>query len=467
LVVLLSGLFMNNVDTAVTNVAAPAIGATFQASGAQLQLVVAAYVLAYAMLLITGARLGGIHGYRRVFLAGLAWFTLASLASGLAPGAVPLVLARFAQGAGAALMVPQVLIGIQVGFPARTRARALGFYTVALSAGAVAGQVLGGVLVSADVLGAGWRPIFLVNVPIGVVLMAAGVRLLPPDGGNRAQRLDLRGTAALSAAVLLGVAPLVLGRDEGWPAWTWPCLAASLAALWLFVAVERRVAAGAGRPLVDLQILRRPAVHWGLIAYAAETSTYFAMLFVLALYLQRGLGKSPLYSGLVLVSWVAAFGCAGPVLRHLPGRLPELAAPAGALALATAYFGVSLSLAGGSLSGPQLVALLGLGGLGLGTSLSSMIKHLTSAVPAASAPDISGLITTGAQIGGVAGVATFGTAYLGLAPHGSPGAATLALTMVAAAFGVTALLGAATARLSIGRRTASLGTVPRREEGTA
>src|SRR5438105_6481787 len=221
--VLLTALFMNNVDTAVTNVAAPSIGASFHASGAQLQLVVAGYVLAYAMLLITGARLGGIHGYRRVFLVGLAWFTLASVASGLAPGVVPLILARFAQGAGAALMVPQVLIGIQLQFAGAARARAIGFYTVALSAGAVAGQVLGGVLVWSDLFSTGWRPIFLVNLPIGMVLMAAGARLLPPHHGDGKGRLDLGGTATLSTAMLLAVAPLVLGRDQRSAAWAWAC----------------------------------------------------------------------------------------------------------------------------------------------------------------------------------------------------------------------------------------------------
>jgi len=173
LAVLLTGQALANIDTAIANVAAPSIHADLRASGGELQLVVSGYVLAYAVLLITGARLGHLYGYRPVFLLGVSTFTIASLVCGLAPDPITLVLARFVQGAGAALLVPQVLSGIQLNFSGEARQRALGLFVMALSGSAVVGQVLGGAIITADLFGAAWRPAFLVNVPIGVVLLVA------------------------------------------------------------------------------------------------------------------------------------------------------------------------------------------------------------------------------------------------------------------------------------------------------
>jgi hypothetical protein len=259
-----------------------------------------------------------------------------------------------------------VLTGIQLSFGGAARARALGLYSVVLSAGAVAGQSLGGLLISADVLGSTWRPAFLVNVPIGVLLIWLAWRWLPV-GQGRPGRLDLAGGAVLSAAMLLLVVPLVLGQDAGWPAWTQACLAASVpafAALWL---VERKVSARGGRPLVDPRLIARPEIGWGLASQAASTATYFAVLFTLALYLQQGLGRSAAYSGLALVSWVAAFGIPGPALGRLPARVRALAAPAGAVILAAGFAGLAVSLYSGDTSGALLMTLLGVAGLGLGT----------------------------------------------------------------------------------------------------
>lgn len=430
LAVLLAGQFMANVDTAIVNIAVPSVQLDLGASGGEVALVVSGYTLAYAMLLVTGARLGDVRGYRRVFLAGLGAFTVASLACGLAPDAPTLIAARIAQGVGAALMVPQVLSGIQLHFAGAARARALGLYAVALSGSAVVGQILGGVLIAADLLGTGWRPVFLINVPIGVALMVAGLRFLPADGPPAQRRLDLWGVAALSATVLAAIVPLVLGRDYGWPAWAWISLAVSVPAFGLFLAWERRVA----HPLVNLGVVARPAVAWGLAAFAASTATYFSLLFCLALFLQQGLGESPLYSGLALVSWVAAFGIAGPVLPRLPDGIRSLAAPFGCLVLAGAYLAVSVARA----EGVVLLALLGLGGLGLGTSFSGLMTHLTGSVPTRFASDLSGVIATVAQLSGVAGVATFGTAYLALAPDPGRAAAMDAFALVTAAFAVTA-----------------------------
>lgn len=442
LAVLLMGLFIANVDVAVVNVAAPSIRDRLGASGGELQWVVSGYLLSYAMLLMTAARLGAMYGYRRLFLAGLFVFTLASLACGLAQGVIVLILARIVQGIGAALMVPQVLTGIQLNFSGAARTRALGFYSVALSIGAVAGQVLGGVLVWADLFGSGWRPIFLINLPIGAAVIIAALRFLPAHGRGKAQRLDLRGVATLSAALLLIILPLTLGHSKHWPAWTWVCLASSIAALAAFIAIERRIAGQGRDPLINLEVVTRRPVAWALAAYGASLATYFALLFTLALYLQQGLGKSALYSGLALVSWVAAFGIGGPVVPHVPARFMRFAAPFGYLVLAAAYFAIGASLFSGYASGALLFVLLGCGGLGLGIGITGNIRRMTGAVAAQHASDMSGLITTMAQVSGAIGIAAFGALYFGLLARTGPAAAMHGFAIVVCAFALVALLAA-------------------------
>lgn len=450
LATLLMGLFIVNVDVAVVNVATPSIHEQLNASGSELQLVVSGYVLSYAMLLITGARLGGMYGYRRLFLIGLCVFTLASLACGLAPSALVLIVARVVQGIGAALLVPQVLVGIQLNFSGPARVRALGFYAVALSVGAVAGQMLGGVLISANLFGTAWRPIFLINLPIGAAVAAAALAFLPKDAGGRTQRLDVRGVGTLSAAMLLAVLPLILGHTQGWPLWTWLSLGASLVAFAAFIGIERHLSSKPGKtPLVNLRLFTEPAIAWGFIGYAAASLTYFALLFTLALYLQQGLGETALYSGLALVSWVTAFGIGGPVYPRLPERILPLVAPIGYLILAAAYLALSVALFSGPLGGALLVALLGMGGLGLGLGFTANLRRLTGAVQARYASDMSGLITTIAQTAGVLGVATFGTAWFSLVPAPDRDSATHGFAIVCAGFTAMAVVAAVAAYFSI------------------
>jgi predicted MFS family arabinose efflux permease len=453
LAALLGAMFLANVDVAIANIAAPAIRAGLRTSGGELELVVSGYTLSYAVLLVTSARLGQARGYRRMFLAGLAGFTVASLACGLAPDAPALIVARIAAGGAAALMAAQVLTGIQLDFTGRARARALGLYTLVLSAGAVAGQSLGGLLVSADLLGTTWRPAFLINVPCGLMLFWLARRYLPgrqasPGAGG----MDPAGVAVLTAALLLLVLPLVLGQGAGWPAWTWLSLAGSAVLAGVLWALERRVAARGGRPLVDPRLLARPAIGWGLASQSAATGTYFAILFTLALYLQQGLGKSAAYSGLALVSWVAAFGIPGPVLGRLPARARALAAPAGAMVLAAGFAAIGAFQLAGQTSGALLMTLLGVAGLGLGMGFTGMLGHLTGSVTAERAADVSGLFNTATRTGGVIGTAAFGTVYLALVHH--PSQATRGFAVVCLALAATALAAAAMAAISVRSRGA-------------
>jgi MFS family permease len=463
LVVLLTMLLMYQVDAAIVNVATPAIRVDLGASGAQLELVIAGYLLASAATLITGARLGHMYGYRRVFLIGVGVFGVASLACGLATSPVALIAARLVQGLGGALAYPQVLTGIQLGFAeGAERTRALGLYSLALAGGAVIGQIAGGVLVSADVLGLSWRPVFLVNVPVAVAVVLAGLRLLPPqDTPAATRRLDLPGAAVLASAVLAILLPLTLGRDSGWPPWAWICLAASLPLAGAFLAIERRQAARGRSPLVDLRVIRRPAIAWGLWPQALTVATYYALLFTLALYLQRGLGRSAEASGLTLLPWVMAFAVPGRLLGRLPARAHRTLPALGCLLMAVAYTALSLILIAGRPPEAALLVPLAIGGLGLGTVFSSLLVHVTAAATPRYAADISGVFTTTMQIAGAIGLAGFGALYLSQAPSGGADGAGDAFALVTAAFALVALVaGAAAHRATRVGATSRAGTGP-------
>jgi MFS family permease len=450
LAALLGAMFLANVDVAIANIAAPSIRVGLHASGGELELVVSGYTLAYAVLLVTSARLGRSRGYRPMFLTGLIGFTCASLACALAPDALFLVVARIVAGAAAALMAAQVLTGIQLGFTGRARALALGLYTLVLSAGAVAGQSLGGLLITANLLDSTWRPAFLINVPSGAVLLWLAWRYLPGQHARRdGDGLDPVGVVVLSAAMLLLVLPLVIGPNERWPVWTWLSLAASGAAFAALWAAERRVAARGGRPLVDPRLLARSAIGWGLASQAVTTAGYFAILFTLALYLQTGLGKSAAYSGLALVSWVAAFGIPGPVLGRMSARIRALAAPAGAVLLAAGFGSIGATLLAGNTNGALLMTCLGVAGLGLGAGFTGMLGHLTASVTGEHAADVSGLFNTATRVGGVIGTAAFGSLYLALAHH--PAQAVHGFAVVNLALAGTALAAAAMAAVSVRR----------------
>ena len=414
LIVLLAGQFVALLDVTIVNVAMPTVGRSLHASGAELQLVVAGYTVSYAMMLITGARMGELYGRRRMFLAGMAVFTLASLTCGIAPGIGVLVAARFVQGAGAAAMMPQIMSVIQVRFDGPARARALSAYTAVLSSGFVAGQVIGGVLVTANLYGESWRPVFLVNVPIGLAVLALVRRVMPPDAPRRARRLDLAGLAVAVPAVFLVVLPLMLGHQEGWRGWVFGCIAGGLALAVVFVVLERRIADRGGDPLLNLAVLRAPGLVPGLAAAAVLMITYGGFLFSFALHLQAGLGDSALRAGLTFAPCALVFGACGYFWRRLPDSSHHLLAPLGCLVAAGGYVGVALVLQSGGRGGLLLQVVLIVTGASLALGFSPLVTHSLVRVPLHQAADASGLLTTTIQLGQAVGVATFGSLFLTL-----------------------------------------------------
>jgi MFS family permease len=415
LAVIMLGQFMAILDVNIVNVALPTMRVDLHASGAGLQLVVAGYIISYAVLLITGARLGDIGGHRRMFHLGLAFFTLASLACGLAPSTGTLVVFRFLQGAGAALLTPQVMSMIQRNFTGAARARALGVYSAVIAGGTVVGQAAGGLLVSADLFGTGWRTVFLVNVPIGVALMIAGPRVLPRDetpersGGVRAE-LDLPGLLTLAPAVLLFVVPLIMGHELDWPLWGWASLAASAVFMVAFTAVERRVAAGGGRPLISPRVLRAPLLLPACIVIVFGPGSWGSFLFTTTLHLQGDLELTPLKSGLAFVPCVTAFALVGLNWQRLPARWHRRLVPAGFAVAAAGYLCVG-PLAGGGVGYEALTVVIG---FGLGVMPIVMTTALQHVAPE-DAADASGLLLTLMQLAQVIGIATVGTLFLTLA----------------------------------------------------
>jgi MFS family permease len=440
LVSLLGGMLLVSLDIAVVNVAAPAIRDGLGASGSAVELIVSGYTLSYAMLLITGARLGELRGYRGMYLGGLAGFILASAGCGLAFSAAELVVARLVQGAAAAVLAAQVLTGLQVNFIDEARSRALGLYAAIMSSGAVLGQALGGVLVSANVFGLSWRPIFLINVPIGAALMIFAWRSLPsaPSRPLAPRRLDLLGVFTLTSGVGLVVAPLVLGHEQHWPAWTWLSLTAGLGLLLVFGLLEHRLAARGGHPLVTVELLHRPPVSFALTSLLLSSGTYFGLLLVLALYLQQGLGHSATYSGLMLLPWVIAFGLAGPLLTRSAASWRRRSAPTGALMMAVCYTALALLTTTGHHDTATMIVVLGVGGVGWGLTFSAILTHLSSSVDQRGAPDVSGLFQTTLRVGGTLGVAVFGTTYFANAPRPGLLTATHAFAVTALALALTA-----------------------------
>jgi MFS family permease len=410
------------IDANIVNVAMPVMHVSLGASGASLQLIVAGYTIAYAVLLVTGARLGDILGHRRVFLAGVALFTLASLGCGLAPSAGWLIGLRFVQGAGAATMIPQVLSLIQRSYTSPgPRARAMSLYATVISGGAIVGQVLGGVLVSADLFGSSWRPVFLVNVPVGLAVLAFG-RLLPAGRGDGIRTLDLPGLAVLTPAVLALVLPLVLGQPLGWPLWGWILLAASVVLFALLGYVERSVGSRGGQPILPNSLLRLPGMVHGLGGLFASMTLFGGWLFGLALELQDGLGDSPLRAGLTFIPCGVAFAIVSLNWRRLPaslhGRLPMI----GFVVTAVGLLWSGLLLYTGTDGGWWLYAALAVAGAGMAGGFGALMGSVLSRVPVAIAADASGVVVTVNQLGIVVGIAAFGSLYLnraGTLPSGA------------------------------------------------
>jgi EmrB/QacA subfamily drug resistance transporter len=422
--IILAASFMYGFDLNVVNVALPSLQHELHAGQTALELVVGGYTFTYAAGLVTGGRLGDLFGYRRMFLAGMAGFTFASVLCGLASTPGELVAARLLQGLAAAAMVPQVLALITAIYTSQQRARALAWFGVSAAISGVCGQVLGGLLLVADVFGWGWRAIFFLNLPVGLFVIALASRILPaPDINRRRPRLDPVGVLAVSGSLALALIPLVLGRSQGWPAWTWLMLAAAVPAFILSLGYERRLARAGGTPLLDLSLFTSRSFRIGICISSAFMSYFISGVFVISLLLQSGLGLTPLRAGLSFAPMALA-GIAGALLgrRLIPRYGPARTIQTGCAIYAAATLLLALVLHTQHGAADLHWLILGMGFMGLGGTLilPAMIGATLTDVRPAQAGAASGTLNTTQQFAGTAGLAAIGSVFfsrLGTRPN--------------------------------------------------
>jgi EmrB/QacA subfamily drug resistance transporter len=421
LMVILVGALLPMIDFFIVNVALPTIDADLHASQPLLELVVSGYATAYALLLVLGGRLGDSVGRRRLFLVGMAAFTLTSLACGLAPTAPFLVAARVAQGASAAMMVPQVLATIQAATTGEQRSRALARYGATGGLAAVLGQVLGGLLVSANIDHLGWRPIFLVNVPIGLAGLALARRYVPDTRHGRPAPIDGPGTVLLGLTVLALLVPLTEGRSLRWPAWTVASLIAFPVVAAAFWAFERRAERAGRTPLVPPSLLRHRSMRRGLLLALPFFGGFGAFMFCYALLVQVGLHASALTAGLGLVPMAAVFLLASLSTSRLLARFGPKVLMAGGLLQAAGLIILASTVWMGwpHLAVIQLAPGMVVAGFGQGLLMSPLYGVALSEVPPAAAGAGSGVLTTTQQTALALGVATLGSLFLALAADGT------------------------------------------------
>ncbi|HET9138107.1 MFS transporter [Actinophytocola sp.] len=422
LAVVLTGAGMILLDATIVNVAIPAIQLDLGASYGQIEWVISGYALTFGLTLIPGGRLGDRFGYRRLFVLGMLGFVVTSALCGLARNPTELLLARVAQGALAGLLNPQILAVIQVMFPPRERGRAYAMYGIVAGVSVAAGPLLGGLLVQADIAGLLWRPVFLINVPIGIVAMILAARLLPPTRG-RGGALDAVGIALAALTLSLVTIPLIEGRDAGWPPWAWLSLAATVPAGAAFVAWElRRIRLGRD-VLFDLRLFR----HRSLAVGTAIGLTYFAgfigLLFALVLHLQLGLGRSALAAGLILMAFAVGSMVGGGLSDKAHARLGNRVLLLGPALVAAGTVGV-IVLIGPATTGVALMPALLLVGLGNGLTIAPNVDIALASVPPREAGSAAGMVNTAQRIGNALGVAVVGVALFGaLGTHAEPASA--------------------------------------------
>jgi MFS family permease len=416
LIILLCGGFLPLLDFFIVNVALPTMESTLRASGPMLQLVVAGYGVAYALLLVVGGRLGDAIGRRRLFVVGVAGFTVTSLLCGIAPSIGFLVALRVLQGASAAMSQPQVLATIHASLDGNRRAKAIGFYAAMGGLAASAGQLVGGLLVQANIAGLGWRPIFLVNVPVGVAVLALSRRFVPVTRSAEPAGVDRTGTVLLGIALVAVLVPLTEGRALGWPVWTWLLLAAAPFAAYAAIAVERRLERSGAAPLIAPSLVRLPSMRRGLALAIPFFTAFGAFMFVFALAVQDGLHFSPLRSGLALAPMALSFLAGSLIAPRLVGRfglrpvaIAMVAEVAALLVLAAQVLAKWPHIATFTMA-PELIV----GGLAQSVAVVTIFRTVLADVPHQLSGIGSGVLVTVQQAALALGVASLGSIYLGI-----------------------------------------------------
>jgi EmrB/QacA subfamily drug resistance transporter len=417
--VVLAGVFLSGIDFFIVNVAIPSVQRDLHASAASIQFIIAGYALACGVGMITGGRLGDLYGRRRMFALAMALFTLASTACGLAPTAEVLLGARVVQGAAAALMAPQVLAIISTNFHGVAKAKAINWYGMTAGIAAVSGQLIGGLLIKADLFGLDWRTCFLVNLPVGAAAVILTFLVIPESKAPGNPRLDLLGTLLVTVALLAFVLPLIEGRQRGWPAWTWVLLALVVPLFALFAAQQQRARRRGESPIVDLTLFRERAFTAGLLAQLLFWTGQASFFLVFALYLQAGRHMDALGSGLIFIAMGVGYMVSSSCARLVAARIGKQTIALGGLLrvvglvleiVTVAHLGV-----GGNVA--WLIPALIIDGAGMGFGVAPLAATVLARITPHHAGAAAGVLTTGLQVGNAIGVSLVGVIFYGALTH--------------------------------------------------
>ncbi|MCF3130968.1 MFS transporter [Streptomyces olivochromogenes] len=417
LAIVMTAAFMDLVDVTIVNIAIPSIKHDEGASFSQIQWITAGYALAFAAGLITGGRLGDIHGRKRLFLIGVGGFTLASALCGFAANPEMLVASRILQGGMAAMMVPQVLSIVHATFPAHERGKVFGLFGAIVGLGAVSGPLLGALLTEWNLFGLEWRPIFLINLPVGVVALSLGRRFITESKAPKALKLDLVGVALVTLGLLMLLYPLTRGRELGWPLWGYASMVGALGVFAGLVVYERRKSARDGSPLVELSLFKVKSFAAGIAVQTVFGIALGIFFLVWTLYMQVGLGWRPLRAGLTGVPFsIAVSMAAGMSVQKLVPRFGRKVLQAGALVMAA---GVLIYIAeseryGLGIASWQMALPLVVMGAGMGLIVAPLTDAVLSEVPREHAGSASGLINTVQQMGNALGLGLVSVVFFGV-----------------------------------------------------
>jgi EmrB/QacA subfamily drug resistance transporter len=461
LTVLLAGMFMSLLDTTIVNVALPTIRTSLDASESTLSWIISGYALAFGLALIPAGRFGDRFGHKWVFFTGLAVFTVGSLFCGLAQDSAQLVIARVLQGLGGGIFFPPVTAFIQLMFPPAQRGKAFAIMGAVIGVSAALGPVVGGLLIQALGEEAGWRWIFVVNLPVGIVaLIAAGI-LLPSGSEGKRLSTDGVGLVLLSASLVAILVPLIQGQEESWPLWTYLSLAGGILLLVAFAFWERRLAKRNIEPLVPPHLFSHPAFTGGTILALVYFAAFTSIFFTISILWQAGLGHTALESGLVSVPFAIGSIIGASQSDRLAVRLGRSVLVMGTAFVATgliALWLILLLVPTAELTNWDLLVPLALAGLGSGLFIAPNARFIVATVDRTEAGAASGVIGTMQRIGSAIGIAVIGSVFFGnIGAIAGPGD-------VATAFGEAATLALAVSALFAVAAFALVFTLPRRVE---
>ena len=416
LAVVLGAAFMSLLDTTIVNVALPTIRTSLDASESTLSWIISGYALAFGLALIPAGRLGDRYGHKWVFITGLALFTAASLACGLAQNDLQLIIARVVQGLGGGIFFPAVSAFIQLLFPPMARGRAFAILGAVIGVSSALGPLVGGLIIQALGDETGWRWIFAVNLPIGVIVLVAAIALLPSEAAGKATSNDLIGLVLLSGALVALLVPLIQGQEEGWPLWTYLSIGGGVLLVVLFALWERSVASRGKDPLVPPRLFAHAQFAAGTILALVFFAAFTSIFFTISLLWQAGLGHTALESGLVSVPFAIGNIIGASQSDRLAARLGRAVLAIGVALLTiglTALFLILLlvptaDLTNWTLLGPLLVA-----GLGSGLFIAPNVRFIVATVDRSEAGAASGVIGTMQRVGAAAGIAVIGSVFFG------------------------------------------------------